>query len=65
MKVLLIGGTGLISTGVVKHLRSRGAEVTVFNRGRTENRLPAGVVQVTGDRNERISASTGATRIKG
>ena len=29
MRVLLIGGTGLISTGIVKHLCARGADVTV------------------------------------
>lgn len=33
MRVLVIGGTGLISTGIVKHLLARGADVTVFNRG--------------------------------
>jgi uncharacterized protein YbjT (DUF2867 family) len=30
MRVLMIGGTGLISTGIVKHLLVRGAEITVF-----------------------------------
>ena len=32
MRVLIVGGTGLISTGIVKHLLSRGADVTLFNR---------------------------------
>ena len=32
MKVLLIGGTGLISTAIVDQLVQRGDEVTVFNR---------------------------------
>jgi nucleoside-diphosphate-sugar epimerase len=50
MKVLVIGGTGLISTGIVKHLSSRGADVTLFNRGqRALSPAPARVI--TGDRN--------------
>ncbi|HEY5146153.1 MAG TPA: NAD-dependent epimerase/dehydratase family protein [Polyangiaceae bacterium] len=32
MKALVIGGTGLISGGVVKHLLARGAEVHVYSR---------------------------------
>ena len=43
MKVLLIGGTGLISTGIVQALAERGAAITVFNRGRTDDRLGPGV----------------------
>jgi nucleoside-diphosphate-sugar epimerase len=39
MKVLLIGGTGLISTGIVKHLLERKAEVWMLNRGQRENTL--------------------------
>ncbi len=63
MNVLLIGGTGLISTGIVKALQARGAAITVFNRGQTDDRL--GPVQhLTGDRNdfaafERAMAATG------
>lgn len=52
MKVLLVGGTGQISTGIVKALQSRGAAITVFNRGQTDNRLGPGVQQLTGDRND-------------
>jgi len=52
MRVLLIGGTGLISQGIVTHLLARGAEVTMFNRGQRENALPASVRQLTGDRND-------------
>lgn len=51
MKVLLIGGTGLISTGIVKSLQTRGADITVFNRGQTEDRL-GDVHHLTGDRND-------------
>ncbi|MDI1249966.1 MAG: NAD-dependent epimerase/dehydratase family protein [Lacunisphaera sp.] len=52
MKVLLIGGTGLISTGIVQALTERGAAVTVFNRGRTDDRLGPGVQRLTGDRRD-------------
>lgn len=50
-KVLVIGGTGLISTGVVKALLTRGHSVTVFNRGKTDNRLSPEVEIISGDRN--------------
>ena len=53
MRTLVIGGTGLISRGIVKHLLARGADVTVFNRGRRPDPpLPAGVRAVVGDRND-------------
>jgi nucleoside-diphosphate-sugar epimerase len=53
MDVLLIGGTGLISTGIVKHLVARGAKVDLFNRGKRENTLPPEArVVATGDRND-------------
>ena len=52
MKVLIIGGTGLISTGIVKALEARRAAITVFNRGRTDNRLGSDVRQLVGDRND-------------
>lgn len=50
MKVLIIGGTGLISTGIVAHLRARSAQITLFNRGKrakNANDLPV----IVGDRN--------------
>jgi nucleoside-diphosphate-sugar epimerase len=48
MKVLLVGGTGLISTGIVEHLQARGAELTLFNRGQ---RRPSALPVILGDRN--------------
>ena len=50
MRVLIIGGTGLISTGIVKSLLRRGASVTMFNRGKRENTLPPSVDEIHGDR---------------
>ena len=52
MQVLIIGGTGLISTGIVKHLLARRAEVTLFNRGLRGAELPPGVKVIHGDRNK-------------
>lgn len=52
MNVLIIGGTGLISTGIVKALRARGATITVFNRGKTDDRLGSDVSRLQGDRND-------------
>ena len=52
MNVLIIGGTGLISTGIVKALRERGATITVFNRGQTDDRLDPDVRRLTGDRQD-------------
>ncbi len=52
MQVLIIGGSGLISTGIVKALKTRGADITVFNRGRTDDRLGADVQHLHGDRND-------------
>lgn len=52
MQVLIIGGTGLISTGIVKHLRVRKANITMFNRGRRFAEIPAGIDVLHGDRND-------------
>ncbi|HTL27959.1 MAG TPA: NAD-dependent epimerase/dehydratase family protein [Tepidisphaeraceae bacterium] len=55
MRVLIVGGTGLISRGIVKHLLARNAEVTMFNRGERENTLPPSVKAIHGDRNDPAS----------
>ncbi len=52
MRVLVVGGTGLISTGIVKHLLARGADVTVFNRGKRESSIPSQVKTLIGDRDD-------------
>jgi nucleoside-diphosphate-sugar epimerase len=52
MRALIIGGTGLISTGIVKHLLLRGADVTVFNRGQRESTISPKVKQLHGDRSD-------------
>ncbi len=52
MRVLIIGGTGLISTAITRQLVARGDSVTLFNRGKTEARVPDGVRFLHGDRKE-------------
>jgi nucleoside-diphosphate-sugar epimerase len=49
MKILYIGGTGEISFSCVQESLALGHDVTVFNRGQTEQPLPARVRQITGD----------------
>jgi nucleoside-diphosphate-sugar epimerase len=50
MKVLVIGGTGLISTPLTRFLSERGEDLTLYNRGETPPRVPAHVRIVRGDR---------------
>jgi nucleoside-diphosphate-sugar epimerase len=52
MRVLIIGGTGLISTAITRLLLERGNEVVLFNRGRTPPRIPGGAQTIHGDRLE-------------
>lgn len=54
MRVLFIGGTGLISTAISRQLLEAGHQVTLFNRGESENRLPsdASVEIMRGDRKQ-------------
>lgn len=50
MKVLVIGGTGLISTSIVQQLVERGDDVTLFNRGVSAKRFTGSVKEIHGDR---------------
>ena len=52
MHVLFIGGTGLISTAIARQLLEAGHEVTLFNRGKSESRLPGGAHVIHGDRKD-------------
>lgn len=49
MKVLLVGGTGIISTGVAKEVLARGMELYLMNRGNRTDRTPAGTNQLIAD----------------
>jgi nucleoside-diphosphate-sugar epimerase len=52
MKVLFIGGTGLISTAIARQLLEAGHDVTLFNRGKSQSRLPEGAKEIQGDRKD-------------
>ena len=55
MKILLIGGTGLISTAITRELLTRGDEVTLYNRGKSDadlGPLAAKAQWIQGDRKD-------------
>jgi 2'-hydroxyisoflavone reductase len=52
LRLLILGGTGFTGPFQVQYAVARGHQVTVFNRGRRDGSLPAGVEQLLGDRNE-------------
>jgi nucleoside-diphosphate-sugar epimerase len=53
MRILIIGGTGLISTSITRQLIERGGDdVTLYNRGKSEARVPGGWKQIVGDRKD-------------
>lgn len=56
--ILILGGTGFIGPHMVRYAVDRGHEVTIFTRGRTSADLPD-VEQLTGDRNDDLSALEG------
>src|SRR3954453_6816152 len=59
MKVLFIGGTGVISSACTRLAAERGMEVCLLNRGRTAADLPAGGEVIAADvRGEQGSAGT-------
>ena len=53
MKVLVIGGTGNISRGIVAALQNRNHEVVLFNRGQHADPPPPDVRVIHGDRKNR------------
>lgn len=63
MKVLFIGGTGIISSACVAHAAECGVEVTVLNRGVSDRPLPMGVRHIAADVHDRrslVAALSGA-----
>jgi nucleoside-diphosphate-sugar epimerase len=52
MKVLIIGGTGLISTAITRVLQERGVEVIHFNRGQATAELVRMPATIHGDRKD-------------
>lgn len=60
MRLLVLGGTGNISTACVDLAVERGHEVTVLNRGRRPSRLQGSVHVVVGDRDDGASLRAAA-----
>lgn len=58
MKVLIIGGTGNISRGIVAALLDRNHEVVLFNRGQHVDPPPTDVRVILGDRQHRDDFET-------
>lgn len=52
MKVLLIGGTGVLSSAVAKEALKKGIHVTMINRGRRLSVLPENVSLIKADKND-------------
>ena len=52
MKVLIIGGTGLISTAITRTLIARGDNVVLYNRGQTAADIPEGCTTIIGNRKD-------------
>ena len=59
LSILILGGTGFIGPHVVRHALSRGHEITLFNRGRTNTHLFPEVEKLVGDRNNDVAALEG------
>ena len=49
MQLLVIGGTGILSTAVVAEALRKGVEVTMINRGNRMDRIPQGVKFIKAD----------------
>jgi len=58
-RILMLGGTGFIGPHMVEYAASRGHEVTIFTRGRSQVDLPEGVEHLIGDRNDDHTALEG------
>jgi nucleoside-diphosphate-sugar epimerase len=53
VRVLVLGGTGLISQAIVRQLHERGDEIWVYNRGQTPVPVPDGTIVRHGSRSDR------------
>ena len=52
MRILIIGGTGIISTGITRLLIERGNDVVLYNRGLRPSQVEGNYTTITGDRKE-------------
>lgn len=49
MKLLIVGGTGVLSSAVVAEALGKGMDVSIINRGNRKGRIPAGVEHIKAD----------------
>jgi len=56
MKILILGGTRFIGAAAVRRFMAQGHDVAVLNRGQSPHQPPAGVLCVTGDRDDLASS---------
>ena len=61
LRILILGGTGFIGPHMVRRALSRGHQITLFNRGRTNNDLFPEVDKLVGDRDGKLDALTSGT----
>ena len=54
LKILFLGGTGFLGPHTVEYAIDRGHEVTLFNRGRTNNELFPDVEKIVGNRDPEV-----------
>ena len=52
MKILMIGGTGTISSAITRQLAESGHDLWLLNRGNRKDEVPAGVKQLIADVND-------------
>jgi nucleoside-diphosphate-sugar epimerase len=62
LNVLIIGGTGLISTAITREMKHRGHRVAHFNRGRTPDRTGGPDETILGDRKDYASFEAAMSR---
>ncbi len=53
MNILIIGGTGVLSTAVVQEALSKGIKVTMINRGNRKERIPKSAELITADKDNK------------
>lgn len=64
MKVLILGGTGVISREIVRQMLAAGHQVSVFNRGSRDIAFADGVEKLVGDRQQRESFEAAMQRTR-
>ena len=59
MKILLIGGTGTISSAITRQLAAGGHDLWLLNRGNRRSEVPANVKQIIADIDDEKSVLSG------